>query len=259
MCSIIKSEENGIEFYTIAATGESGMSQTGLAILCGVARQTLQSMLKTLAEKAPAEILKPWVGKPLTLAERGILEGKSVGKLNIYAADFCAAVIQHYAFAGNKTAQVSLTKFATIGINLWIQGITRWDSTPLDLQNVIVTAQKFLGEYLDRQEAIESKVTNLEELVHQHDGEVVGVAAPLEHRIFHPDGTYFSIRGYASKVKRKLSKKEASDLGHAATKMSRQQGVTRSTNLKIRVMGQLTSTTNQSYHKFSLVHHPQNN
>jgi hypothetical protein len=51
MSSIIKSEENGIEFYTIAATGESGMSQSGLAILCGVARQTLQSMLKTLAEK----------------------------------------------------------------------------------------------------------------------------------------------------------------------------------------------------------------
>ena len=214
MSSIIKSEENGIEFYTIAATGESGMSQSGLAILCGVARQTLQSMLKTLAEKAPSETLKPWLGKSLTLAESGIIDRKPVGKLNIYAADFCAAVIQHYAFAGNKTAQVSLTKFATIGINLWIQGITRWDSTPLDLQNVIATAQKFLGEYLDCQEDLESKVTNLEELVHQHDGEV--------DRIFHPDGTYFSIRGYANKLKRKLSKKEASGLGRAATKISQQ-------------------------------------
>jgi hypothetical protein len=73
---------------------------------------------------------------------------------------------------------------------------------------------------------LEVCTTNLEELVHQYDGEVVGVAAPLEHRIFHPDGTYFSIRGYANKLKRKLSKKEASDLGRAATKMSRQRGVT---------------------------------
>jgi hypothetical protein len=62
-----------------------------------------------------------------------------------------------------------------------------------------------------------SEESDLEELVHQHDGEI--------ERIFHPDGKYFSIRGYSKKLKKQLSKKEASTLGRAATKMSRQLGV----------------------------------
>jgi hypothetical protein len=53
MSPIIRSEENGIEFYTIAATGESGMSQSGLAILAGVSRQSIIKLEKSLVPKSP--------------------------------------------------------------------------------------------------------------------------------------------------------------------------------------------------------------
>ena len=209
MSSIIKSEENGIEFYTIVTTGESGMSQSGLAILCGVHQSTVSKLEKSLMTKSSSETLKPWVGKVKTLTTNSEYKNAT-----IYSASFCAAVIRHYAYNGNQTAQFSLDKFAEIGINTWIQGITHWDSAPVDLQNIITTAQRFLNQHLEKYGLVEQRVNDLEELVHQHDGEV--------DRIFHPDGTYFSIRGYANKVKQKLSKKEGSDLGRAATKISRQ-------------------------------------
>lgn len=219
MSQIIRSEQDGIEFYTIAATGESGMSQTGLAILAGVNQSTISDLHKTLMGKAPSESLEPWVGRVLTLMcdENPIIDGKPAGNLTIYRADFCAAVIQHYAFKGNKVAQHSLSKFAGMGINIWIQGITNWDSAPVDLQNIISTAQKFLGQYLEKCQIVEQRVDELTELVHQHDGEV--------DRIFHPDGQYFSIRGYSRKLKQQVTRQEASEKGRAAAKISRQLGV----------------------------------
>ncbi|AFY92865.1 hypothetical protein [Chamaesiphon minutus] len=221
MSSIIRSEENGIELFTIQTTGESGMSQTGLAILSGVTKQAISTLLKGLkpSNQRLSESLQAWTDKDLSLSSNTIKQG---GSVQVLKSEFCAAVIQHYAFAGNKTAQFSLMKFAGMGIDKWIQQQTGWDSTLSNLQHILLLAQNALEQH----QQLEVRTTNLEELVHQHDGEVVGVAAPLEHRIFHPDGTYFSIRGYANKRSRKLSKKEASDLGRAATKMSRQRGVT---------------------------------
>jgi hypothetical protein len=212
MNQIIRAEKDGVEFFTVAATGESGMSQSGLTALSGVPRQTLQSVIKSLAEKSPSKALEPWVGKSLTLAENCDYKNAT-----IYSSAFCAAVIRHYAYQGIEIAQYSLDKFADIGINTWIQGITQWDSTPVDLQNIIATAQKFLGQYVDRQEAVEQKVQDLEQLVQQHDGEV--------DRIFHPDGKYFSIRAWAKLNQIRVSKQEAANLGRLASKLSKQLGV----------------------------------
>jgi hypothetical protein len=220
MTQLIRIEQEGIEFFTVTATGESGMSQSGLATLAGVNQSTISDLEKTLMCKSPSETLNPWLGIHSTLVCQGMnamVNGKPAGNLTVYYADFCAAVIQHYAFKGNKAAQFSLSKFAGMGINTWIQGITRWDSTPVDLQNIIATAQKFLGQYLDRQEVVEQKIGQLEELVHQHDGEV--------DRIFHPDGKFFSIRGWSKLHKIRVSKQEANDLGRQATKLSKQLGV----------------------------------
>jgi hypothetical protein len=231
MNQITRTEQDGIEFFTIAATGESGMSQSGLAILSGVNQSTISRLNKSLAcetpseslepsldndeplvREAPSESLKPWVGKVKTLTTESEYKNAT-----IYRADFCAAVIQHYAFKGNKVAQHSFSKFAGIGINTWIQGITHWDSTPVDLQNIIATAQKFLGQYIQRQDVVEQKVEQLAERVQQHEGEV--------DRIFHPDGKFFSIRGWAKLHKVKVSKQEASDMGRQATKLSKHLGV----------------------------------
>jgi hypothetical protein len=226
MNQIIRAEKDGVEFFTVAATGESGMSQSGLTVLSGVPRQTLQSAIKSLAEKSPSKALDAWVGKSLILAENCDYKNAT-----IYSSAFCAAVIRHYAYQGIEVAQYSLDKFADIGINAWIQGITQWDSTPVDLQNIIATAQKFLGQYVERQGAIEErqgaieerqgaieiKHSEIEQLVHQHDGEV--------NRIFHPDGRYFSIRAWAKLNQIRVSKQEAASLGRLASKLSKQLGV----------------------------------
>lgn len=135
---IIKKEENGVEFYTIELTGQSGMSQTGLAILAGVSRTSIQDLEKTLATSAPSECLEPFVGEPLTLATDGVvytINGKPVGNLKVYKASFCAAVLKHYADLDKKLniteqqrviATYSLLKFAEKGINTWIQEVTGW-------------------------------------------------------------------------------------------------------------------------------------
>ena len=38
---ILKANKDGIEFYTIQSTGESGMSMSGLAKACGVTHQSI--------------------------------------------------------------------------------------------------------------------------------------------------------------------------------------------------------------------------
>jgi DNA-binding XRE family transcriptional regulator len=127
---IIKKEENGIEFYTVDLTGQSGMSQSGLAILAGVSQQALSVLEKTLTNKAPSESLSSFVDKPLTLTiENVTVNGKDPGNLTIYKASYCAAVLKHYASEprSNPVAINSSLKFMEMGINGWIQVITGWN------------------------------------------------------------------------------------------------------------------------------------
>lgn len=135
MVNLIKREPEGsnegtFEFYTVDDTGESGMSQTGLAILCGVTQPAISALEKTLISKAPSRTLEPFVGKPLTLissqGEEVFVNGKRVGNLTVYTAAFCAAVIRHYDRLGNEVAQYSADQFTEMGITSWIQSITGW-------------------------------------------------------------------------------------------------------------------------------------
>lgn len=130
----VEGDNTATEFYTVEATGESGMSQSGLAALCGVSRQAVGKLEDTLATKAPSRCLEPFVSKDLTLATSDQdsdlrINGKPVGNLRVYRSEFCAAVIQHYAFQGNDVAQYSLGQFAAIGVNQWIQDITGWQKS----------------------------------------------------------------------------------------------------------------------------------
>jgi hypothetical protein len=138
MTNLIKpTDGDSTEFYTVEETGESGMSQTGLAILCGVSRQAIIELEKTLVSKAPSKWLEPFIGKDLTLVSNEsdlplTVNGKPVGNLRIYKAGVCARIIQHYAFRanGSEVAQYSLDQFTEMGINQWIQGITGWKQEP---------------------------------------------------------------------------------------------------------------------------------
>lgn len=122
-----------VEFYTVALSGQGGMSQSGLAILAGVSRTTLQNLVTTLAISAPSEGLEPFVGKALTLAiDDPKIGGKPVGNLTVYKASFCAAVLKHYSEIEReqkrdpRPATYSLIRFAEKGIDSWIQEITGW-------------------------------------------------------------------------------------------------------------------------------------
>lgn len=133
---ITKANQEGIEFYTVESTGESGMSQSGLSTLAGVSRQALIELETTLVSKAPSKHLESFVGEALTLVtseDDPIINGVPQGNLKIYKALYCAAVISHYAdpdSGGSEQARVvaqrSLVFFAARGMNDWIQGITGW-------------------------------------------------------------------------------------------------------------------------------------
>lgn len=137
MVNLIKpdnSDGSTTEFYTVEETGESGMSQSGLAILSGVSRQAIIRLEETLVTNSPSKTLESFVGKVLTLVtsdESNVtVNGKPVGNIKIYKASFCAAVIRHYDRLGNEVAQYSADQFTELGVNVWIQSITGWKSTP---------------------------------------------------------------------------------------------------------------------------------
>lgn len=119
-----------LEFYTVKATGECGMSQSALAKLADVSQQAMSKLEKTLRTKSPSEYLQSYTGQRLTLTTSEdktlTIDGQDVGNLTLYKADFCAAVITHYAMKGNKAALHNLGNFCLIGINTWIQSITGW-------------------------------------------------------------------------------------------------------------------------------------
>ncbi len=117
-----------LEFYTIKANGECGMSRNTLAKMCGVDRSTISKLENTLVKKAPSEYLQPYTQQESTLVKSDqvklTIDGQDVGNLTIYKSDYCAAVITHYAIKGNKTALHNLGNFCLIGMTKWIHGIT---------------------------------------------------------------------------------------------------------------------------------------
>lgn len=126
--NIIRQEKDGIEFFTIEATGESGLSQTGLALLCGIAKQSLNELLNTLSGKSPSKWLDVWVDKDYLLIETL----KQGGNVKLLKASFCAAVIQHYCYSKNaKTAARSLN---SLNLLLTKGFITTQDLIILDAQ-----------------------------------------------------------------------------------------------------------------------------
>lgn len=133
--------EERVEFYTVILTGQSGMSQSGLAILAGVTQQALSQLERTLTSRAPSEWLEPFVGKKATLTiDDPKIDGKSVGNLKVYKSSYCAAVLKHYSEIErqekkeSRPATYSLVRFAEKGIDTWIQEITGWRQQQQPLQ-----------------------------------------------------------------------------------------------------------------------------
>ena len=121
--SIIRQVEDGVEFYTVEATGESGMSVRGLAKLCGVEHSTISRLISNLVRDTAPKRLKALVGNDLNLVREF---SKNGGKVTVIRSEACSLIIKHYAFEGSEIAEYSLERFTTSGINTWIQDITGW-------------------------------------------------------------------------------------------------------------------------------------
>lgn len=151
--TVLRTEREGVEFFTISETGESGMSQTGLARACGISQQAMSKLEKALTTKSPSKKpeslpskglapttnkgfalttkasskwLEPFIGKDLNLVTNYSNSDEKTRGVTVYTAEFCAAVIQHYAFKGNETAQDTLNATAEIGLTSYIQSVTGW-------------------------------------------------------------------------------------------------------------------------------------
>lgn len=120
--SIIRVEQDGVEFFTLAKTGESGMSVSGLAIAGGVKQQQVSKLLSDLTTKSPSKWLNHLVGTDLNLTT-GVKRG---GTTRVLKAHACSAILRHYAFSGIEKSQDFLVKLEDFGMEAMIQRITGW-------------------------------------------------------------------------------------------------------------------------------------
>lgn len=117
---------DGIEFYVSKDGSQIGISQSGVARLCGVGENSLRPLLASLSvrDKVGVETLKDILPEDLYLAISSNHQAK------VIPAKTAARIIEYYAFeskASNETALFSLRKFATTGIETWVKNITNHD------------------------------------------------------------------------------------------------------------------------------------
>ncbi|HEY9874477.1 MAG TPA: hypothetical protein V6D12_13635 [Candidatus Obscuribacterales bacterium] len=149
---IVRREQDGVEFFTKQDTGESGMSESGLARFCGVTPKAINLLLANLAgSNEVAECLKPFLGK-----DNHLVAGTEYKNANIIKDEVCAAIIGYYAFEAKRKRQQAVfafRKFANLGMRSFIQGVTGWQPTqptdaiaPIDKQLELVKWQVELSK-----------------------------------------------------------------------------------------------------------------
>lgn len=89
-------ESDGVHFYTVTATGDSGISFTGLSVLCGVSQQAISKLLKSLQTRAVSAALSNWVGQEILLCTT------STG-LKIIKKEAAITIVKHYYQLGKAT------------------------------------------------------------------------------------------------------------------------------------------------------------
>jgi len=111
------------EFFTIAATGESGVSLRGLSRLSGIPHQQLSRWFKNdLAGSGVPEALKALLGKDLNLAHFARVRGGKIKPLRSFVA---AKVIAYAAYKLELPQAIAIQdQLETIGIESFLQGET---------------------------------------------------------------------------------------------------------------------------------------
>ena len=153
--NITRVERDGVEFFTIDETGESGMSESGLARLCGVTpRAVIKLISSSLCTWDPTKSLEPQRNRSVRLIpsqDSRTSRGQNAD-ITLIRAEICGRVIEHYAFESKYKTQEALfayRKFATAGITSWIQQITDWHGNAVP-KNGIVTDFKTIDLLLNK-------------------------------------------------------------------------------------------------------------
>ena len=100
--ALILTEECGIEFYTVAATGESGISVSGLAVLCGVTKQSISKLVSGVSAGKAMKALEAFIGTDIYLFEKGRFK-KYGFEVTLLKWEFGKAILQHYYQQGRTT------------------------------------------------------------------------------------------------------------------------------------------------------------
>ncbi|TFI52076.1 hypothetical protein BLD44_023160 [Mastigocladus laminosus UU774] len=124
-----KKDVQGIEFYVSNDGKSSGMSQLGLARLCGVDVASLRTKtLNVFADgaKTASEALKPILDKNIWV------DHPAPNNAKIVSPEACACIIEYYVFESKARSQQALEayrQFAKVGIHTWILHTTGFTST----------------------------------------------------------------------------------------------------------------------------------
>ncbi|MEG5049733.1 MULTISPECIES: hypothetical protein [unclassified Microcoleus] len=100
MTHIIRAIEDGVEFFTVEATGESGMSYSGLANLSGVNQSSISRLISDLMHKKAPKRLQAWIGKEIYLSLTTVKRG---GKIKIVQMDLALDIVRHFYSEGKCT------------------------------------------------------------------------------------------------------------------------------------------------------------
>jgi hypothetical protein len=131
--NITRVVQDGVEFFTFNDTGKGGTSESGVARLCNVSHQAISKLLDRLvATKRPPKSLEAFAGRDLrlqlTLDDR--IDGSHT-RLVWLPSVAVAAIVEYYAFESPRKTAAALfayRKFATMGIEAWIQSVTGWNT-----------------------------------------------------------------------------------------------------------------------------------
>jgi hypothetical protein len=149
---------DSVEFFTIDDTGETGMSESGLAVLCGVSQQAINKLLRTLSTSSSENSdLKAKLGGKVWLQPRSLsaIERTKITNLSIVRAKACAAVVEYYAFESKYRTQEAIfayRKFGEMGIAAWIHEMTDWRGNPIPKNGIVVdfnTIDQLMDKKLD--------------------------------------------------------------------------------------------------------------
>ncbi|HEY9799211.1 MAG TPA: hypothetical protein V6D25_02545 [Leptolyngbyaceae cyanobacterium] len=126
-------DSDGVEYFTVKATGQSGMSPSGLAKLLGVEQAQISRWVNRVQQADPLNNSLPKCLKSFAGHDPNFSAYFDIEKRNILSDSFCVAIIKYYASYSNRAnkesqakAQQTLYSITQIGMRVFIHEKTRW-------------------------------------------------------------------------------------------------------------------------------------